>query len=317
MSPGGRSGTFWEFHRIMRGLHEQGRRPPLIVLENVVGLLSGPDFPALCEAMAALDMRLGAVVMDAVHFLPQSRPRVFVVALDDRVDPGPWELQFGDRPIWTTASLERAFGELAPAMQARWVRWNVPAPEAVVPAVESLIDDAPSGVEWHTPAETERLLTSMTAINREKVERALAGDGRHVGFIYKRTRAGQVRAEVRFDGVAGCLRTATGGSSRQTVIVVEDGAVRSRLLSTREAARLMGLPESFVLPANYNEAYHAMGDGVAVPVVSWLAETLLTPVAHSLELQQPRFTPFPDRKDSAALQRALLESNANYELAGD
>jgi DNA (cytosine-5)-methyltransferase 1 len=40
MSPGGRSGTFWEFHRIMRGLHDHGLRPPIIVLENVVGLLS-------------------------------------------------------------------------------------------------------------------------------------------------------------------------------------------------------------------------------------------------------------------------------------
>ena len=39
-------------------------------------------------------------------------------------------------------------------------------------------------------------------------------------------------------------------------MIVEGKKVRSRLLSLREAARLMGLPEEYVLPNNYNEAYH-------------------------------------------------------------
>jgi DNA (cytosine-5)-methyltransferase 1 len=78
--------------------------------------------------------------------------------------------------------------------------------------------------------------------------------------------------------VAGCLRTASGGSSRQTIVVVEGARVRTRLLSAREAARLMGLPDSYVLPARYNEAYHLAGDGLAVPVVAFLREHLLEPL---------------------------------------
>jgi DNA (cytosine-5)-methyltransferase 1 len=88
-----------------------------------------------------------------------------------------------------------------------------------------------------------------------------------------------VRAEVRFDDVAGCLRTPAGGSSRQTIIVVDGNVVRSRLISSRETARLMGLPETYKLPKGYNEAYHLMGDGVAVPVVRFLAHHLLEPLA--------------------------------------
>ena len=38
----------------------------------------------------------------------------------------------------------------------------------------------------------------------------------------------------------------------------------------------MGLPEEYKLPSRYNEAYHLVGDGVAVPVVRFLAENLLT-----------------------------------------
>ena len=59
-------------------------------------------------------------------------------------------------------------------------------------------------------------------------------------------------------------------------MVVEGKVVRTRLLSTREAARLMGLPDSYKLLQNYNEAYHLLGDGVVAPVVRWLGERLFT-----------------------------------------
>lgn len=104
-----------------------------------------------------------------------------------------------------------------------------------------------------------------------------------VGGLYRRIRPGAdgkkaQRAEVRFDDVAGCLRVPTGGSSRQTIVIVDGDSVRSRLLSPREAARLMGLSDNYQLPSNYNDAYGLMGDGVVVPVVRFLAEHILEPV---------------------------------------
>ena len=86
------------------------------------------------------------------------------------------------------------------------------------------------------------------------------------------------RAEVRFDGLAGCLRTPRGGSSRQTLVVVENGQVRSRLISAREGARLMGLPDGYRLPKAATGALHVIGDGVAAPVVRWLAGEILEPL---------------------------------------
>jgi len=123
----------------------------------------------------------------------------------------------------------------------------------------------------------------MTPGNIEKVEAAKRAGNRMVGGLYRRTRptkdGGKVsRWEIRFDGLAGCLRVPTGGSSRQTVMIVEGDSVRSRLLSPREAARLMGLPDDYVLPANVNEALALMGDGVVAPVVRFLAETILEPI---------------------------------------
>ena len=107
--------------------------------------------------------------------------------------------------------------------------------------------------------------------------------GRHVGALFRRIRTENgvkvQRAEVRFDGLAGCLRTPAGGSSRQTLLIVEDGTVRSRLIAPREAARLMGLPDDYPLPTSQTAALHLLGDGVASPVVRWLSEHLLAPLA--------------------------------------
>jgi p-aminobenzoyl-glutamate transporter AbgT len=102
-----------------------------------------------------------------------------------------------------------------------------------------------------------------------------------VGGAYRRTRTeggkSVQRVEVRFDDVSGCLRTPAGGSSRQLLIIVEGDDVRSRLISARETARLMGLPDAYILPKNYNDAYHLTGDGVVVNVIKYLAENIIEP----------------------------------------
>mgnify|MGYP003343533789 CR=1 FL=1 len=70
----------------------------------------------------------------------------------------------------------------------------------------------------------------------------------------------------------------SGGSSRQILVVVEDGRVRARLLTPREAARLMGLPDGYSLPKAQTAALKIAGDGVAVPVVRALAAQVLEPL---------------------------------------
>lgn len=274
-----RSGTYWEFWRLMRDSLGEGNRPPLIVIENVVGMLYGKDFSILCESLASLGMQVGPLVIDARQFLPQSRPRVFVVAVDSRVDCSLLVNEEVDEAVpWFTKAVRSAHTKIPATLRDSWRWWKLPEPLSTVPPVEDIIEETPTSVEWHEPKETKRLLAMMTDVNSEKTERAIER-GRSVGFIYKRIRQGVQRAEVRFDGIAGCLRTPQGGSSRQIVLVIDDGSIRSRLLSPREAARLMGVPDSFWLPSRYNDAYRAIGDGVAVPVVRWLSDQLLVHLA--------------------------------------
>jgi DNA (cytosine-5)-methyltransferase 1 len=165
----------------------------------------------------------------------------------------------------------------------KWIWWNIPTPAIRNSVFADLVEEKPKGVAWHTPAETKYLLGLMSKLNRDKVADAQKSGHRMVGTIYRRTRpdksgSKRQRAEVRFDNVSGCLRTPAGGSSRQTLLVVEGRKIRSRLLSPREAARLMGLDDDYVLPPRYNDAYHVCGDGVCVPVVRHIARGVLLPV---------------------------------------
>lgn len=276
-----RSGTFWAFWRIMRDRFDAGDRPPIIVVENVAGLLYGQNFVGLAEALAALGMQFGPLLLDASLFLPQSRPRVFIVAVDRRVNSEPFIEHLPSSRPWFPPAVAAAHASLPRSLSDLWRWWRLPIPPAMSRQVEDLIEDSPTGVEWNSAAETKRLLSLMTPVNRDKIRAAGSGGRRRVGFLYKRTRGGEQKAEVRFDGVAGCLRTPGGGSSRQTVVVVEGKKVSSRLLSPREAARLMGVDDGYKLPARYNDAYFAMGDGVVVPVVSWLSRHLLLPLAEA------------------------------------
>lgn len=283
---GKRSSTFWPFWDLIKALKQEQRAPSLIVLENVCGALSsheGQDFMSICTALNESEYHFGAMIIDAVHFVPQSRPRLFILAVSKESHIPKNLISSGALPTWHPQAIRKAYNQMPEKLKANWIWWNLPKAPERKNVLADLIEDEPTGTSWHSEEETQRLLSMMTPLNREKVTQAQQSNTKIVGTLYRRTRPDAdghkvQRAEVRFDGVAGCLRTPGGGSSRQTIVVVEKEKIRTRLLSTREAARLMGLPESYKLPQKYNEAYHLIGDGLAVPAVRFLAENLLNKI---------------------------------------
>lgn len=278
---GERSGTFWGFLKIIQSLRLEGRKPSMIVLENVYGTLTsheGKDFELIAKAVAGEGYNFGAIVMDAVQFVPQSRPRVFIICIDENLIIPNKVVCERASPAWHPEKVICSYNALPKKIKNKWKWWKIPEPNHALITLDDIIEDKPNGVNWHTNKETQRILSLMTPLNRQKVLAAQQTGEIKVGTIYKRTRDGIQRAEVRFDGVAGCLRTPSGGSSRQTIMVVEGPKIRTRLISPREAARLMGLPEDYILPSKYNEAYHLVGDGVVVPVVAHINQTILFPI---------------------------------------
>ncbi|MFA4891820.1 DNA cytosine methyltransferase [Brevundimonas sp.] len=282
---GRRSGTFHAFWDVARGLAAEGRAPAIVAVENVCGALTsrgGRDFEIVCQTYVDAGYRWGALVINADRFLPQSRPRLFVIGVRGDLPAPPGLIAPGPLEPFHPAALRRAVDRLPEALRARMVWWRLPEPGARPTALAALIEDNPADAPWSPPERTAGLLALMSPVNLAKVEQARRDGGRRVGALYRRTRQEAdgrkvQRAEVRFD-IAGCLRTPAGGSSRQTVLVVDRGVVRSRLISARETARLMGLADSYSLPASSSAAWRLTGDGVAVPVVRHLAEWLFEPI---------------------------------------
>ncbi len=287
---GARSGAFHPFWALMNALIAESRGPDVIALENVTGALTshgGRDFAAICSRFHEAGYAYGALVVDAALFLPQSRPRLFVVGARKSLRI-PRKLRANaPSPLWHPRALQEAFDTLPEGVKDSWIWWRMAAPALRNIGLAELIEDEPSSVAWRTEEETRRLLALMSEVNLAKVESAKSTGQRMVGCIYRRTRYDESgakiqRAEVRFDDMSGCLRTPAGGSSRQLLLIVEGESVKSRLISARETAWLMGLPDHYELPKNYNEAYHLTGDGVAVPVVRHIAEQILEPLLAQL-----------------------------------
>jgi DNA (cytosine-5)-methyltransferase 1 len=276
---GGCSSAFYGFWRLIEGLGAEGRSPRAIVIENVCGLLTshgGGDFAALAQALADQGYSFGALEIDAAAFVPQSRPRVFIVATRE---PPPAALT-GEGP-WQTRAVKAAAANLPPNLARRWIWWRLPAPPRRNADLAAVLEDDAAAL-WHPAERTARWLALMSPLHRARIDQALSRGERTVGAVFRRMRVEQgkkvQRAEVRLDGLAGCLRTPRGGSSKQVILVADEGRVRTRLLTPREAARLMGLPDSYALPDAPTTALHVAGDGVAVPVVRWLAAELLEPL---------------------------------------
>jgi DNA (cytosine-5)-methyltransferase 1 len=204
---------------------------------------------------------------------------VFIVATRE---PPPTAL-IGESP-WQTKAVRAAAARLPDHLANHWIAWRLAAPPARNSDLAALLEDD-AAVAWHPAERTARWLELMSPLHRARLDACRERGERTVGAVFRRMRTEHgrsvQRAEVRLDGLAGCLRTPRGGSSRQVIVVVDRGQVRTRLLSPREAARLMGLPESYRLPKSASAALQVMGDGVAVPVVRWLADRLLEPLLAS------------------------------------
>ncbi len=288
---GARSGVFKEWVRLIGAAVDQGVAPRIIAFENVVGLLTrneGRDFRAVLKSLVGLGYRVGALEIDAAHFLPQSRPRMFLIGVRDDVDLAHLATRTAQGPFHTlkVQSFVRA---LPRSLSRNWVWWAHQKPSDLRSSLMSLVDAAPD-TPWLSEAEVTKLLALMSAPSANRVEAARRSGSEEIGMLYKRGRPdadgrNRQRAEVRFDGLAGCLRTPAGGSSRQTILFVKGNETRARLLSRLEASRLMGLPDSYQMPEGYNQAYKVAGDGVAVPVVRYLDETLFQPLLQA-PLQQ-------------------------------
>ena len=267
---GAQSGAYWGLIRILEALGD--RRPESVLLENVPGFLTshgGRDFAAALAALSELGYGCDAFLLDARHFTPQSRLRLFVVA---RL--GAEEATFTlDDSILRPAPLRRFIHEHP---EIRWSIEALPDPpertSTLVDILEDLPDDDPA---WWNAERTEYFMNQLSERHLGVAQSMIAAPTVSFGTAFRRVRKGRSMAELRTDGLAGCLRTPRGGSGRQILFKAGGGRFQVRLLTARECARLQGVPDDYKIDVPLNKALFGFGDAVCVPAITWIASNYL------------------------------------------
>ena len=264
-----RSGLVWDWLRILK---EMQQRPDLLLIENVTGLLSTnncANYIKLHNALMDLNYKSGAIVLNASLFVPQSRPRVFIIATRKDIQI-PDELQdSGKNWLHTKAAIKLGL------MLPDWIWWRSKEAPVCKVKLNNIFD-------LNLPYDKDHVLKLISQRHHEQLLQFTD----YITTGYRRIRNGKQCLELRFDGLAGCLRTPEGGSSKQFLVVKQNSEIHARVVSPREAARLMGVPDTFDLPGTNNSAYRAMGDAVALPVAAFVGKSFLVPLAKVIYNEQ-------------------------------
>jgi DNA (cytosine-5)-methyltransferase 1 len=269
--------------------HLADRKSPLVLLENVVGFLQshgGADFETAMLKLNDLGYNVDAFILNAMHWVPQSRARLFVVASMDRGE---------DRNAFTQEGPHRtrALADFINLHQN--IRWNIrrlPRLPQTRRRLADIIEDLPEDdSHWWNQERADYFMGQLNDRHLVQAKLMIAQDTYSYATAFRRIRKGRSMAELRVDGIAGCLRTPRGGSGRQILFRGGKGGYRVRLLTARECARLQGVPDSYRLDGiPLNQALFGFGDAVCVPAVRWIVRHYLTPLAEDHDTSSNLFT---------------------------
>lgn len=231
---GKRSGLFWELHRITAAA-----RPRWLVVENVVGLLSGHggrDFAVVLDALESIGYQATWRVLDSRYFgVPQRRRRVFIVAAraDVGADRAAQVLLDPEGSGWRPQSRLKTAAHAAAAARGR-------------------LEGRGRSVGVQRPID---LLNPLFGVDSVPVDT-------HVGTL--KTDCGRRLDAEAIDG--------------RQVLVVPRPPVNVRKLLPVECERLQGWPDQWTAPdgvkVSDTKRYAAIGDGVTAPVAEWIGRRL-------------------------------------------
>lgn len=246
---------YLEICRVLRAC-----RPSAFLLENVDGLVTmrgGETIRAVTEALASCGYGVTYAVLDAADgWAPQRRRRVFFVGFrDDKVSQGALE-----RFAWPTVDDTGA----SPRVRSILEREEDAAdpPGAAMRACEISAYQMDRAARFF--ARAGALPKSPEDASRE---RRTKGQSRQSAYV-----------AADLDGHARTLCASYRRSSAYNAELVPPSpatrARRPRFYTAREAARLMGFPETF--QPDPERAWHEIGNAVAVPLVRDIAAAVLT-----------------------------------------
>ncbi len=288
---GKESGTLNAVLDIIEKKHSENCAPKLIMLENVQGFLTSHDGADVAYTVSRLNSSgyvVDIIELDASYFTPQSRKRVFLFAVEETIANQVMKIKNQDHilddwwSIFESTPLIRTNKIKSIIKRNEHLKWGLfeiqdPKNESVhlSEIIETELNE--KSTNWWNSDRQQKLFNQLSESHKETLLNLTSQDFYSYATAYRRMRKGESKVEIRTDGIAGCLRTPRGGSSKQILIRAGKDNWAVRLLTPREYARLQGVRDSFILPENDNKGYFAMGDAVCVPVIRFISEKIITP----------------------------------------
>jgi DNA (cytosine-5)-methyltransferase 1 len=271
---GKESSAFWGVIDLVDGMG--ARRPPMILLENVVGFLQsrdGADFELALTALTERGYAVDAFILNARHWVPQSRARLFVVA--KQYDGGPRTTT----PMLSDARPDALCKFINLSQDIRWDLCHLPPLPKPTARLEDIVQNLPADdPHWWSDERADYFMSQLSARHAAQAAEMIQSPKVSYATAFRRVRYGKSMAELRTDGIAGCLRTPRGGSGRQILFKAGRGKYQVRLLTARECARLQGVPDSFKIDVPLNQALFGFGDAVCVPAIEWIAKNYVNQI---------------------------------------
>ncbi len=241
------------FYDVIRILKHH--RPSAFLLENVKNLRShdkGKTYTVILGALEALGYTVKARVIDAKHFLPQHRERIVLVGFLEDTGFTFDDLALPEKGLITMSNiLHPEDGTETPE------RDYTVGPDAVVNPKYTLTDHLWGYLQGYADKHKS------------------AGNGFGFGLVGPDDTCRTLSARYHKDG---------------SEILIAQRGKNPRRLTPRECARIMGYPESFVIPdepgrkVSDTQAYRQFGNSVAVPVFKEVARIMAPHIAASIDL---------------------------------
>jgi len=281
---GKESGALGAVIEILRKKNEIKAAPKVVLLENVQGFITshgGKDVVKTVAQFSELGYFVDIIELDAINFSAQSRPRVFLIAVDERLAKKTMKTKilfpFSDFEKNTYIRSKKLKEIILNNSNLNWGIFDIKLPPKSNIRLKDIIEIQINNDSklWWNEERKNNLFKQMSENHKHKLNEMITDSSLSYGTVYRRMRKEKSMAELRTDGYAGCLRTPRGGSSKQILICAGKGDWKARLLTPREYARLQGVRDCFKLPSNANKGYFAMGDAVCVPVIEFIANNIL------------------------------------------
>lgn len=233
------------------------KRPKALLLENVKNLVNHDKGRTFATIIKVLRDDLGYQVFHKVingrHFVPQNRERIMIVGFREPTD-------------FTWDALQLPALEDAPRLDKILHRQDG------TETIDSryLVDTKGRVSDKYTL--TDKLWRYLQAYARKH---QAAGNGFGFGLVTKKNVARTLSARYYKDG--------------SEILVFQGTRKNPRRLTPRECARLMGFPDSFLIPVSDTRAYKQFGNSVIVPAVSEVARIMQPHIAELLERERSGF----------------------------